>query len=176
MASTSKMTRETLWDALTALGRRARRPVSLILGGSAALILDGDLRRPTDDGDVVASEPEIGDLQALIRDVAEHEQLPPGWLNGSIQSYTYILPRDYRERLVPLAPFGRLTVSLLDRRDVILMKIYGQRPRDVQDLHAIGPTPGELEFVRAQLPRIATKEKERADSMRAFLDEWEAQT
>jgi hypothetical protein len=176
MAGTSRMTRETLWTALAALGRRARQPISLVLGGSAALILDNELRRPTGDGDVVTSEPGLGDLQELIRDVAEHEQLPSGWLNGSIQSYTYILPRDYRDRLVTLPPFGRLTVSLLSRRDVVLMKVYGQRPRDVQDLHAINPTPQELAFVRAQLPRIAAKEKERAEAMREFLDEWKTRT
>ena len=96
------MTRQTLWTALEALGKRATERVLLVLGGSAALILGDTLRRPTDDGDVVASEPGFDQLQRLIRDVAEAEHLPPGWLNESIQSYTYILPPDYMERLVTL--------------------------------------------------------------------------
>src|ERR1700691_5899353 len=104
------MTREHLWAALVALGRSARRPISIVLGGSAALLLSDALRRPTDDGDVVTSVPELADLQTLIRNVAELERLPPGWLNGSIQSYTYILPPDYTDRLVSLPPFGRLSV------------------------------------------------------------------
>ncbi len=168
------MTRESLWAGLAALGRRARRPVSLVLGGSAALILGDELRRLTDDGDVVASEPELGDLQILIRDVAEREGLPAGWLNGSIQSYTYILPADYRDRLVSLAPLGHLRVRLLHRRDVILMKVYGMRPRDVDDLRAIHPTIEELRFVRAQLETIGAKEPEKERDMSAFLDEWSA--
>jgi hypothetical protein len=102
MTAPPKMTRQTLWTALEALGKRATERVLLVLGGSAALILGDTLRRPTDDGDVVASEPGFDQLQRLIRDVAEAEHLPPGWLNESIQSYTYILPPDYMERLVTL--------------------------------------------------------------------------
>ena len=168
----AKMSRDTLWRALATLGRRARQPVSLVLGGSAALILSEELRRPTDDGDVVTSEPEIADLQVLIRSVADGEGLPAGWLNGSIQSYTHVLPKDYKSRLVSLPPFDRLRVRLLGRSDVILMKVYGMRARDIDDLRAIGPTSDELAFVRAQLQSILAKEPEKAEDMRALLDEW----
>lgn len=166
------MSRSALWDALSALGRRARGPVSIVLGGSAALILSNDLPRPTDDGDVVASEPGLGELQALIREIAASEGLPPGWLNGSIQSYTHVLPADYTSRLVSLPSFSRLRVRLLSRRDVILMKVYGMRPRDVDDLRAIRPTLDELAFVRAQLSRIGAKEADKAREMSEFLDDW----
>lgn len=114
----------------------------------------------------------MGELQILIRNVAESEGLPAGWLNGSIQSYTHVLPKDYKNRLVSLPPFSRLHVRLLGRRDVILMKVYAMRARDVQDLQAIGPTADELAFVRAQFPRIGAKEPAQARDMDAFLDEW----
>ncbi|HEY5087294.1 MAG TPA: DUF6036 family nucleotidyltransferase [Gemmatimonadaceae bacterium] len=168
------MTRETLWAALEALGKRATVPVSLVLGGSAALILGDTLQRPTDDGDVVTSEPGFDQLGPLIRDVADAERLPPGWLNESIQSYTYILPPDYTTRLVTVPPFGRLHVSLLSRRDVLLMKVYGMRPRDIEDMRALVPTTDELAFVAAQITHIAMKEPEKAQDMRDFLDEWES--
>lgn len=166
-----KMARSTLWNGLSALGRRAPRPISIVLGGSAALILNNDLPRPTDDGDVVTSEPGIGELQSLIREIADSEGLPPGWLNGSIQSYAYVLPADYTSRLVSLPPFDRLRVRLLSRRDVVLMKVYGMRPRDIEDLVSIHPTADELAFVRAQLPRIGAKEADKAREMAAFLYE-----
>lgn len=54
------------------------------------------------------------------------------------------------------------------------MKVFGLRPRDVDDLKAIGPTKQELAFVRSNLPRIEGKEPDKAAAMRAFLDEWEA--
>ena len=168
------MTRQTLWAALEALGKRATERVSLVLGGSAALILGDTLQRPTDDGDVVTAEPGFDRLQGLIRDVAEAEHLPPGWLNASIQSYTYILPPDYTTRLVTLSPFGRLHVSLLSRRDVLLMKVYAMRPRDIEDIRALVPTTDELAFVAAQVTRLAMQEPEKAQDMRDFLDEWAA--
>ena len=166
------MTRLALWNALSALGRRTPGPVSIVLGGSAALILSNDLPRPTDDGDIVASEPGVDELQSLIREIANSEGLPPGWLNGSIQSYTYVLPSDYSSRLVSLPPFNRLRVRLLSRRDVILMKVYSMRPRDIDDLHSIHPAPDELAFVRAQLSRIAAREADKAREMAELLDEW----
>jgi hypothetical protein len=167
-----KMTRDPLWGALAALGRGAQHPVSIVLGGSAAVVLGEDLLRPTDDGDVVASEPGLGDLQALIRDVADSEGLSTGWLNGSIPSYTYILPKDYPSRLESLPSFNRLHLRLLGRHDVILMKVHGMRPRDVEDLRATRPTNEELAFVRTQLPRFSAEEPEKARDMGAFLDEW----
>lgn len=166
------MSRGALWEALSALGRLAPGPVSLVLGGSAALILSNDLPRPTDDGDVVTSEPGLGELQALIREIADSEGLPAGWLNGSIQSYTYLLPADYTARLIAMPPFNRLQVRLLSRRDVILMKVYGMRPRDIDDLRAIRPTLDELAFVRAQLARIGAKEAIKARDMVELLDAW----
>jgi hypothetical protein len=71
----------------------------------------------------------------------------------------------------PLPPFGRLHVSLLSRRDVLLMKVSGVRPRDIEDIRALMPTTDELAFVAAQITRIAPKEPEKTQDMRDFLDE-----
>ena len=63
--------------------------------------------------------------------------LPDGWLNGSVQSYVDVLPLDYETRVKTLRPFGRLSVSLLGRRDVIVMKFFSGRPKDLRDLEQI---------------------------------------
>ena len=166
------MSRDGLLTAFRALARTLREPVSLTLGGSSALILTGALQRPTADGDVIESSPDLGRLSLTVRQVEAVEEIPAGWLNGSIQSYAYVLPPDYRARLVRLPPFdprGLLTVSLLSRQDVILMKVFGQRPRDVQDVVVLRPTPNELAFVEAQIPRIARHEPEKAQAMRDLI-------
>jgi hypothetical protein len=143
----------------------------LVLGGSAALILVDVLMRSTGDGDVIFARPEIHDIQPLVRRAADAAGVPRGWLNGSIQTYLNALPLDYAERIVWLPPFGRLTVGLLHRRDVLAMKVYARRPRDVADIVAMSPTAEEVDFVRLQLARVAHAEPERAAAMRAFLDE-----
>ena len=54
------------------------------------------------------------------------------------------------------------------------MKVYGMRPRDIEDIRALVPTTDELAFVAAQVTRIATKEPKKAQDMRDFLDQWKS--
>lgn len=166
---TAQMTSKSLQSALLHLGSTLRENASLTLGGSAALLLTGALDRFTDDGDVVESSVDFATLLDAVRQVEVVELAPPGWLNTSIQAYTHVLPADYRSRLVHLPRMGRLDVSLLGRPDVILMKTYAHRPRDLQDLLAVAPTEQELAFVEQCIPRIAAKEPDRAAMMHAVV-------
>ncbi len=166
-----EMTGAALRAALVRLGAELREPASLILGGSAALLLTGVLNRVTSDGDVVESLPEFGKLQDVIRRVETSEQAPPGWLNTSVQSYTHVLPRDYRSRLVPLPQMGKLHVTLLGRADVVLMKVYAGRPRDLTDLRAVEVTEAELSHVETSLPEVARHEPDKAKRMQAILSD-----
>jgi hypothetical protein len=168
------MTSATLWAALTRLGSTLREPASLTLGGSAALLLTGMLDRLTDDGDVVESSVDFGRLLDAVRAVEVAEQTPSGWLNTSIQAYTHVLPDDFRTRLVRLPPLQRLDVSVLSRSDVILMKVYAHRPRDLQDLLAVTPSPEELAFVEQSLPRIGAREPEAVTEMQRTLTDLRA--
>lgn len=126
-----QMTGSALLAALTRLGAELRDRTAVTLGGSAALLLTGALDRLTNDGDVVESTPDFPALLDAVRRVEVVEPAPPGWLNTSVQSYTHVLPPDFRLRLVRLPRMGRLEVSLLGRLDVVLMKVYARRPRDL---------------------------------------------
>ena len=170
------LSRSELEGALAALGARCDAGTTLLLGGSAALILRNALRRGTNDGDVLASHPDLGRLQAAIRAVAHARGLPEGWLNSSVQSYKEVLPPDYETRITTLPPFGHLHVSLVGRRDVIVMKFFSGRPKDLSDLIELRPTPAELAFVARQLPRLAKVDPERTKRMQVVLDAWPDQT
>ena len=63
-------------------------------------------------------------------------------------------------------------MSLLGRRDVIVMKFYSGRPKDLLDLEQIAPTAAELAFTARQLPRLAKIDAARARRMQAVLDAW----
>jgi hypothetical protein len=170
----TKMTSAALWAALTRLGSTLREPASLTLGGSAALLLTGMLDRLTDDGDVVESSVDFGRLLDAVRTVEVVEQTPSGWLNTSIQAYTHVLPDDFRTRLVRLPLLQQLDVSVLGRSDVILMKVYAHRPRDLQDLLAVTPTPEELAFVEQSMPRIGGREPDAVIEMQRTLTDLRA--
>jgi hypothetical protein len=162
---------DRLTAAFVALGNRLHRPAYVLIGGAGALILGGELQRATMDCDVLLSQPEIGQLLGDIRAVAEECGLVGGWLNGSAQSYAEILPPDYSSRLRSLPTFGRLQVMLLHRQDVLVMKLYAARPRDLADIAVLAPTAAELAFAYDQLPRLAQIDEARVARMRAVLHE-----
>ncbi len=166
------LNRTELVDALAALGAKCRGRTTLLLGGSAALILRHALDRGTNDGDVLTLSPGLDRLQAAIRAVAHDRGLPDGWLNGSVQSYAEVLPPDYASRVTTLPPFGRLSVSLVSRKDVIVMKFFSGRPKDISDLQQIGPTAAERSFAAHEVPRLAKIDVEKAKRMQALLDVW----
>jgi len=166
------LSRAELEGAPAALGAACSEDTTMLLGGSAALILTNALERGTNDGDVIASHPDLGQLQAAIRAVARDRGLPDGWLNGSVQSYIDVLPEDYEARVKTLRPFGRLSVSLVGRRDVIVMKFFSGRPKDLRDLEQIAPTGAELAFTTRELPRLAKIDPAKATRMQAVLEAW----
>lgn len=160
-----------LKQALASLGDRVKARTELVLGGAGALILTGELPRATSDCDVLFSSPDMGRLQEDIRAVADGLNLTPGWLNGSIQTYADILPPDYKTRLRTLPVRGRLHVAVLHRQDVVVMKLFAGRPRDLTDVAILAPTPEELSFVRKQLPRLRNIDAARAARLESYLDQ-----
>ena len=160
---------DDLRRALAALSEQVHSRTEIVLGGAGALILMGELQRATSDCDVLYSDPDMGRLQEDIRAVALRLGLTSGWLNGSIQSYLDILPPDYRSRLHSLPMPGQLQVFVLHRQDVLVMKLFAGRPRDMVDVETFNPTAEELAFVATQLPRLRAIDATRSANMDAFL-------
>jgi len=167
-----KMAGDKLNRALNALGSRRNTRTEIIIGGAAAMILSGELARTTSDCDVIFSDPEIGQMQEDIRSVADSLNLTAGWLNGSVQSYLDILPPDYRTRLKTLPTQGNLRISVLHRQDVLVMKFFAGRVRDMADIAALRPTESELDFVRSEIPRLERLDAARATRLGSMLDEF----
>jgi len=163
--------KQELDGALAALGARVRNRTEILIGGAGALILTGELPRATSDCDVLFSKPDMGQLQEDIRAVAEQKNITSGWLNGSVQSYLDVLPPDFRTRLRTLPSQGKLQISVLHRRDVLVMKFFAGRLRDLKDIEALRPTVEELQFVRNEIPRLSRIDTERAKRIEQLLDQ-----
>lgn len=121
------------------------------------------------DVDVAVSDPRLAVLWPMIEAVADELDLPPRWLNDGAKAFAGVLPPDYGTRLVPVGTFGRLVVQAIGRSDFIVMKLFAMRAEDVDDLRTLRPTPAEIAFARAQLPRIAAFDPARAHLMELYL-------
>ena len=73
--------------------------------------------------------------------------------------------------IIKLAQYGNLSVLVLHRQDVVLMKLYALRPEDLDDIVVLKPTEEEIEFVRSQLDRISSFRPDQALRMQLYLDE-----
>lgn len=158
-------------SALAELGSVCPPDTEVVVIGGAAAILGGWLARATVDIDVAAARPALSTFGRKIEEVAETLGLPEGWMNDGAKAFARVLPPDYADRLEYVGTFGHLTVRAISRRDLVLMKLFGMRAEDVEDLRELRPTRDELEFVRAQLERIAAFEPKRAYLIELYLEQ-----
>lgn len=152
----------------------APRDTEIVLAGGAALILGGYIERGTDDGDVIHSEPKLADIRDLIAAVADEQGLGSGWLNDGVKAWADVLPAGFNSPLEEVGTFGNLRVRRLGRLDLLVMKFFASRVGDLDDLEELAPTREEIEFVRAQLPRIAELYPDRAYRLQLYLDQGES--
>lgn len=141
---------EDILEYFRDLGRRLPHPTSMAIGGSAVLIVGGNLSRATDDIDVVDEVP------AALR--ADHELLA-----GLARRYglhlthfqSHYLPTGWRERLRLLDRFGRLDVKLVDVYDVTLSKLFSHRDKDLDDLRVLARQLDKETLVRRLIKTTA---------------------
>lgn len=168
---TSAMTRHELLEAFQRLGELIPQKAQIVIAGGAALILGDYVERATGDGDVVYSDPPLAHLRSAILQVAQEKGLSPHWLNDGVKAFGDVLPDDFGQRTDRMGAFGNLRVLLLGRMDLILSKFYGGREVDLEDLAAMRPTDKEIEFVLAQLDRIARFRPDKALRMQLYLEQ-----
>lgn len=165
------MQRDDFLRAFDALGTRLRTPSEIVVAGGSALVLLGIVNRSTADADAVASRPKLSTFARDVAEVADELDLAPTWLNDGVRAYGDLLPADFASRTALLGTFGQLTVRILGRVDLIIMKIAAGRPRDLDDLAVLAPTADELAFVARQLPRINAVSPRDALRMQLYLDQ-----
>ena len=156
-------------QALEALGRLCSPGTNVVLVGGAALILGYGVARTTHDIDVLVATPRLAEFGRAIEQVAEQLDLATRWINDGAKAYGEVLPDDFGDRLTDIGRFGHLSVAAVSRRDLLLLKLHALRPEDLEDVDALEPTPEEIAFVRAQLPRIARFDPARAYRTDAYL-------
>ena len=125
---------ETIRQYLRDLGSRLPRPAQVRIGGAAALMLQTDLVRATEDIDVVDEIP--AEIRGLHKDLEQLRRLY-GLHLAHFQSH--YLPTDWQVRAHTLGSFGQLNVSIVDINDILLGKLFSPREKDLADLRTLWP-------------------------------------
>ncbi len=153
---TSSLT--TALEALGELLQERQLSYNLVVIGGGSLLLQGLLRRPTVDLDVVAlateseyrsAEPLPLALTQAVREVGTLFGLSESWLNaGPADLLRFGLPKGFEKRC-ELQRYSTLTLQLAGRLDQIAFKLYaavdqGPTSKHFLDLQDLGASPEEL--------------------------------
>jgi len=119
---------------LRELSLHVHSPTRIVIGGSIALILRGQLSRSTEDIDLVDEIPaELRSEHKLLDDLSAEY----GLRLAHFQSH--YLPQGWEQRIVSVGAFGKLQVFAVDVYDIFVGKLFSARSKDRSDLRAILP-------------------------------------
>lgn len=165
------LTAEIMKTALQALDQRLHREVTLIMGGGGAMILAHGYPRGTTDIDAIPKGMDVTELDPLVKEIAAKLSLPVDWLNPYFSTFSHTLPTDYASRLVQVFSGEHLTVQALGKEEMLIMKCFAHRQKDVAHAKALIEGGVDLRLVERQIESLIQKRIPEAEAALDFLDD-----
>jgi hypothetical protein len=165
------LTAEALRAAFEDLDRTLDRPVALVVGGGTAMMLAYGLPVRTTDVDAYPRGVAFEEIQPAIRAVAKRRGLAPDWVNPHFETFAHVLPSDYGARLRPVFAGERLEVAALGVEDLLVMKCFAGREKDVGHARALLRRRPDLAIVERRLHELAERRVKGAREALDFLDD-----
>jgi predicted nucleotidyltransferase len=162
-----------LRTAFAALDRALDRSITLIVGGGTAMLLAYRLPVRTTDVDAYPSEGGLEEIQPAIRAVARELKLAPDWINPHFETFAFVLPPDYGTRLRSIYEGARLKVMALGVEDLLVMKCFAGRDKDVGHARALLKRHPDLGVVEGRIQALAEKGVSGAQDALDFFDDLE---
>ena len=111
-------------EAALLLGVSSNKARVILVGGAAFMLRDLTTRQATHDIDVLSADAVVRGIIASYPEV-----------NGGVAAFADQIPYNFEDRLVRL----NLSTQAIDffapsTEDLVVMKLYAQRPNDVQDI------------------------------------------
>jgi hypothetical protein len=160
-----------LREAFRALDALIERPTTLIVGGGTAMMLAYQLPVRTTDVDAYPRDGKIDEILPAIRAVARAMGLPPDWINPHYETFAHVLPPDYGTRLKAVFTGARLQVLALGAEDLLVMKCFAGREKDVGHARALLRRKPDLRIVERRLEELADRGVPGALDAADFLDD-----
>lgn len=166
------LTAEIMKKALARLDELiGRDEVQLVVGGGGAMILAHGFPLGTTDIDAVPRGMDISEIDPLIKQIAEEQKIPHDWLNPYFSTFIHTLPSDYGSRLIEVFRGKRLVARALGKEEMLIMKCFAHRQKDVGHAKALIRGGANLKVVEAQMDLLKKKGIRGADDAVDFLDE-----
>ena len=159
--------------ALAALDGKLKTKGNLLLGGGGAMLLAYGFPLSTMDLDALFFRCAIreSDVQNEIHAVADELKLPHDWLNPYFESFLYTLPKDYESRLKSVYDGNKLSVYALGLEDLLILKCFAGREKDIPHARAIIKKGADPDFVRRHIIELQALSVPRAREATDFLDD-----
>lgn len=160
-------------SALTALDSKLEgaSTVQLVIGGGGAMVLAHGFPLATSDIDGIPKGITFEKLDPLVKEIAREQDLPPDWLNPYFSSFSHTLPPDYGSRLIQVFRGERLEVLALGKEEMLIMKCFAHRKKDVGHSRALVRGGADLDFVATQIEALLAKGILGAQAARDFFEE-----
>ena len=160
--------------ALQCLDNELDRPVRLIVGGGGAMLLAHQFSLTTSDIDAVPTAGlSLSELGPFIKKVASELSISVDWLNPFYSTFAHVLPKDYGDRLVRVFQSKNLTVDALSKDDLLIMKCFAARQKDVVHARALVRKGARTNFVRDHIRALSQRKIPGSNRAEKFLGEIE---
>jgi hypothetical protein len=172
MSQVSKLTADHMTKALARLNELlGARQVVLMMGGGGAMILAHAYPLATSDIDAVPRGIEISELDLLVKQIAAEQGIATDWLNPYFATYSHTLPPDYSERLITVFEGQALRVQALGKEEMLIMKCFAHRQKDVGHAKALVRRGADVERVRERIEELQKKRIPGAQQALDFLED-----
>lgn len=167
------MKRQDMIDAFRALDRLLDKPLTLLIGGGAAMLLAHDVPLSTNDIDGLPLDAKVSpaELDRLVKKVATELGIGAHWYNDYFNTFTYALPYDFRDRLVVVWKGEHLIVKALGKEDLLIMKCFAGRDKDIGHARALLKRGAKKEIVEQQIEKLSEKGLPRSREALEFLED-----
>lgn len=159
--------------ALKALDERLKAPAQILIGGGAALLLAHNIPLSTMDIDGLLIHTEItpAELDPLVKKVGHELRIDPHWFSSYFSTFTYTVPPDYEKRLKVVYKGKNLKVVAFGLEDLMIMKCFSGREKDIGHARALAKKGTDLDFVEDHIRKLLGKDLPGADKALVFLNE-----
>lgn len=167
----TNLSKKIFLQALTRLSELLVEPVTLIAGGGGAMILAHNFPLSTTDLDAVPKSISPIELDVFVKQIAIEQGLAPDWLNPYFSTFTHTLPADYGSRLISVFKTEKLEVLALGREDLLIMKCFAARAKDIAHAKALIKAKADISFVEKHIESLKKKRIPGAEKALDFLDD-----